>query len=98
MAGEETYRKLDTLTAGEAGQVFGDIVWSVWKRNGEHTADELRAYDRFMRERFQDDYLRARSIRIGMPEHVALRMVAELEPPSRLAAIIANPGTIVPQR
>jgi hypothetical protein len=33
-----------------------------------------------------------------MPEHVALRMVAELEPQSRLAAIIANPGTIVPQR
>jgi hypothetical protein len=32
-----------------------------------------------------------------MPEHVALRVVAELEPQGRLAAIIANPGIIVPQ-
>jgi hypothetical protein len=97
MTEEQSYRKLDTLTAGEAGQAFGDIVWSVWKRNGEHTADDLRAYDKFMRERFKDDYLRARSIRIGMPQHVALRMVAELEPQGRLAAMITNPGTIVPQ-
>jgi hypothetical protein len=96
-AGENAYVKLDALTAREAGQVFGDIVWSVWKRNGDHTADELRAYDKFMRERFKDDYLRARSIRIGMPQHVALRMVAELEPQVRLATMIANPGTIVPQ-